>query len=80
MRSTVSAESFEALPLEEGRTRRRPQQRALFLGAQAPALGDVEECRERGGTELLGIEVEAGGAGLQHFVKSANGVILRILH
>src|SRR4030095_12186783 len=69
-----------ALPLEKSRARRRAKQRALLLGAQAPALGDVEERRERGGAELFGIEIgQAGGAGLQHRGKSCNGVIMKIL-
>src|SRR5688572_26189545 len=69
-----------AFPLEEGRARRRPQERALFLGAQAPVLRDVEERRERGGAELFRIQCRGVVVpGLQHFVKSLNGVIMRIL-
>ena len=53
---------------------------ALFLGAQSPVLRDVEERRERGGAELFGVQIRsAGRAGLQHLVKSDNGVIVNIL-
>src|SRR5690606_22691535 len=54
------------LPLEERRARWGAQERPLFFRREPPARRDVEERRQRGLAELIGIEGRVRVAALKH--------------